>query len=154
MVLHGWQRWEVSKGTPLGALVHSVRWLLGLRASPRLLIVVCSVQLGVLLCSMLQQMNRAECAISLPPGRPVVIACDTCRRVGIDPRSALLNLGGAAVIGVGLLAVHRRDGKLLYIYGSAMIFFSFVIGLTAVLTALEAPVLEIAIEGVSQVMSP
>eukprot|EP00326_Haptolina_ericina_P010834 CAMPEP_0181215384 /NCGR_PEP_ID=MMETSP1096-20121128/25984_1 /TAXON_ID=156174 ORGANISM="Chrysochromulina ericina, Strain CCMP281" /NCGR_SAMPLE_ID=MMETSP1096 /ASSEMBLY_ACC=CAM_ASM_000453 /LENGTH=91 /DNA_ID=CAMNT_0023307235 /DNA_START=128 /DNA_END=403 /DNA_ORIENTATION=- len=29
-----------------------------------------------------------------------------------------------------------------------MIFFSFVIGLTAVLTALETPVLEVAVEGV------
>lgn len=150
MGIHGWQRWEVSKDTLLGKFVHALRWLLGIRASPRLLTGVCVVQFVVLLAGVLQQLSRAECAIALPTGGPVVIDCDSCRRVGLTSRAFLLNLIGAGVIGVGLLAVHRRDGALLYYYGSAMIFFSFVIGLTAVLTALETPVLEVAVEGVTQ----
>ncbi|KAL1527556.1 hypothetical protein AB1Y20_008944 [Prymnesium parvum] len=143
---HGWQRIEISRASPLGACVHGLRWLLGLRASPRLLLIICAVQLLVLLASTLQMLHRSECIVSLPRDGPVLIDCASCREAGLDGRAALTSLAGAAVIGAGALAVHQRDAKLLYFYGSAMIFFSFVVGLTAVLTALETPVLEVALE--------
>ena len=66
MVWHGWQRIEISKNSPLGICVHWARWILGLRASQRLLLGVCSLQLIVLVGSFLQLLSRSECAISLP----------------------------------------------------------------------------------------
>ena len=66
MVWHGWQRIEISKNSPLGICVHWARYVLGLRASPRLLLGVCSLQLIVLVGSFLQLLSRSECAISLP----------------------------------------------------------------------------------------
>ena len=123
--------------------------LASLRASPKLLVGVCCTQLVVLLVGVLQQLNRVECAIAVPSGGPVVVECESCRRKSITSRGFILHLGGAGVIACGLLAVKWRDSRLLYIYGSAMLFFSLVIGLTAMLTALEAPVLEVAVSGVS-----
>lgn len=121
-----------------------------LRASPKLLVGVCGAQFVVLSIGLLQQFNRIECSVAVKGGEPVVVACDTCRRNGITGRSLLLHAGGAAVIGCGLLAVQRRDSRLLYVYGTVMLFFSMVIGMTAMLTALEAPMLEIAVAGVSE----
>lgn len=125
------------------------RYLWGLRASPKLLVAVCILQLLVLMVGMLQQLNRTECAIAVPVNAPVTVECDTCRHVSISMRGVLINVGGAAVIGCGILAVAWRDQRLLYVYGSTMLFFALIIGLTAMLTALEAPVLEVAVSGVS-----
>ena len=50
-------------------------------------------------------------------GGPVVIECETCRHVGVDSRSGFISLVGAGVIGTGILAVHKRDGRLLYMCG-------------------------------------
>ena len=56
---------------------------------------------------------------------------------------------GGGVIACGVLAVIRRDQNLVFIYGSAMIVFAFAVGLTAILTSLETPVLEVAVDGVT-----
>ena len=132
------------------AAVKTVGRLGSLRASPRLLVGVCCVQFVVLAVGLLQQLSRVECAISVPTGGPVVVECDTCRRKSLTMRSLLLHLAGACIIACGLFAVRFRDTRLLYVYGTVMLFFSLVIGMTALLTALEAPVLEVAVSGVSE----
>ena len=129
--------------------VTGVSRLLSLRASPKLLIGTCCTQFLVLIIGLLQQLSRVECTIAVPAGGPVVVECDTCHRRYLSLKVVLLHLAGAAVVACGLLAVHWRDSRLLYIYGTAMLFFSMVIGLTAMLTALEAPVLEVAVSDVS-----
>lgn len=123
----------------------------GLRASPRLLVSVCLVQFAVLIIGLLQQVKRVECAVAVPVTGSVVIECDTCREVHMSLRSVLLHSLGGSVIGCGLLAVHWRHQYMLYIYGSCMLFFSLLIGLTAMLTALEEPMLELAADSVSSV---
>ena len=115
-----------------------------------MLVGVCSVQLFVLLVGMLQQINRIECRIAVPAGGPVVVECDTCVHRNLTPRSLLIHIGGFAIIGSGICAVVYRNQKLLSIYGSAMLFFSLVVGLVAMITALEGPVLEVAVSGISQ----
>lgn len=134
---------------PLKTLYQQLRPLLSLRASPRLLVGVCGLQLLVLLWGVLALLDRTECAVTVPPGGPVVVECETCRTAGLGARHVLLNAVGACLIGSGALAVRWRDGRLLYVYGSAMLFFSLVIGLTAVLTALESPVLDVAVDTVT-----
>ena len=47
-------------------LQRKLRALLGLRASPRLLVAICSVQFMVLLIGLLQQLHRTECAVTVP----------------------------------------------------------------------------------------
>jgi hypothetical protein len=79
----------------------------------------------------------------------VMIECDSCIRASISTRGVLINLGGALVISSGLAAVYLRHQRLLYVYGTCMLFFSLIIGLTAVLSTLESPVLEVAVGGVS-----
>ena len=143
--------WLESTNVPewLAKIIKSVNRLFGLRTSPKMLVAVCGLQLAVLIVGLVQQLDRTECSITVPVGLPVTVQCDTCRRVSISFRGILINAGGAAVIGSGLVAVWLRDQRLLYIYGSAMLFFSLVIGLTAMLSALEAPVLEVAVASVS-----
>ena len=121
-----------------------------LRSSPKLLVGTCCAQLLVLLVGLLQHLHRVECAIAVPNGGPVLVECDTCHRTSVTLRGVLLHLGGAGVIACGLVAVRWRDARLLYVYGTAMLFFSLIIGLTALLTALETPVLEVAVSGVSE----
>jgi hypothetical protein len=121
------------------------RKVISLRASPKLLVIVCAIQFVVLFVGVLQQLNRVECTIALPSNGPVSVECDTCRNRTITTRSIIMNLGGAIIIASGLLAVRLRDQRLLFVYGTVMLFFSLVIGLTAMLTALETPVLEVAV---------
>ena len=120
----------------------------------------------VLLLSMLQQIGRAECAVAMDHAGPIEVDCSTCRRHGLTSRGVFVYGGSArpppqrarsarvatrhrlprrsaAVIGMGAIAVLRRDQNMLWYYGSIMLFFAFVIGLTALLTALETPVLEV-----------
>jgi hypothetical protein len=126
----------------------------GLRASPRLLVSLCFIQFAVLIIGLLQQMRRVECAVAVPISGSVIIECDTCHDVYVSARSIFLHMLGGGVIGCGLLAVHWRHQYLLYIYGSCMLFFSLVIGLTAMLTALEEPMLELAasnVDGVDEI---
>ena len=120
----------------------------GLRASPRLLVAICMVQFAVLLIGFFQQHNRTECAVGVPPTGSVIIECDACFAVSIGMRGILLHILGAGVISCGLLAVLWRSQYLLYIYGSSMLFFAILIGITAMLTALEEPMLELAVGGV------
>lgn len=123
--------------------------VISLRSSPKLLVAVCGLQMLVLLVGLLQQLGRVECSIAVPSGGPVEVECDTCHERGLSLRTFLLHVGGAVVIGTGLLAVHWRNQQLLYVYGTVMLFFSVVVGLTAMLTALETPVLEVAVENIS-----
>ena len=127
-----------------------LRPLAGLRASPRLLLGVCGLQAFILVAGAFMQLGRAECTITLPSSGPIMVDCDSCRQRGLGWRQFLLFLLGGGVIGCGVLAVQRRDQQLVFIYGSAMIVFAFAVGLTAVLTALETPVLEVAVDGVTE----
>jgi len=124
---------------------------MSLRATPKFLVGVCSVQLLILAASVLHQASHTECSIAVPQVGPVVVECETCQRKGLTIRSFVLATIGTAVIVCGILAVYLREGRLLYIYGTTMLFFSLIVGLTALLTSLEAPVLEVAVASVSTI---
>ena len=124
--------------------------LTGLRASPRLLVLICSIQLTVLLLGMFQQIDRYDCHVIVPAGGTVVVECDTCTHRTLTLKAALLHLSGASIILCGLGAVFWRNQQLLAIYGMSMLFFSFMVGLVAILTALEGPVLEVAVSSISE----
>ena len=126
------------------------RELVALRASPRLLVVICFVQAAVLVIGTWLQVGRSDCTIQLPPTGPMILDCDSCHTLGMTWRTLLTLTGGMAVIGIGITAVWRRDQHLLFVYGTCMLLFAFVVGLTAVLAALETPVLEVAVEGVTE----
>ena len=117
-----------------------------LRASPKLLVGICAVQMVLLLLALLQALSRTECAVSAWRNDDIVIECSTCQRVSLGLRGFLLHVFGAGVIACGGLAVAWRSQRLLYIYGTAMLLFSMMIGLTAMLAALEIPVLEEAVD--------
>ena len=138
---------EPCTGWPRDVLLW-VRSVIGLRASPRLLTVICCVQLVVLLVGTFMQFDRTQCAVAVPYSGTVIIECNTCRQVSISTRRVILDTIGVGVIACGLLAARWRDKKLLYIYGTTMLFFSLMVGMTAMLTAMEAPVLEVAVDGV------
>lgn len=125
-----------------------LRTVCGLRAAPRHLLAICALQLLVLGWGLLQHLHPTQCLVSIPPSGELLIDCATCRVVSLGMQAFLIHLGGFAVIACGVLAVHWRDQKLLYIYGTCMLFFALVIGMTAMLTAAEAPTLEVAMEGV------
>ena len=121
-----------------------------LRSSPKLLVGTCGLQLVALLWGLAQHLHRVECAIVVPNSGAVMLECETCHRTSATLRSVVLHLGGGCVIACGLVAVRWRDQRLLYVYGTAMLFFSLIIGLTALLTALETPVLEVAVSSISE----
>ena len=122
----------------------AVRRVIGLRASPRLLVGVCTAQLVVLVIGMVQQLNRTECQIAVPAGGPVVVECDTCIHRTLTLRGFAVNVAGAGIICSGIAAVAFRNQRLLAVYSTCMLFFAGVIGLVAVITALEGPMLEVS----------
>ena len=147
--------WLSVKASPAGTgvcqpLIALARELVGLRASPRLLVVICILQEVVLVVGTWMQVGRTECTVQLPAVGPMVIDCDTCHKLGMTWRNWSMLLIGSGVIATGLIAVLKHDQRLLFIYGTCMLLFAFMVGLTAVLTALETPVLEIAVEGVTE----
>ena len=164
-----------SAGGSCKPVITLTRELLGLRASPRLLVIICAVQALVLLGGTWMQIGRVDCAVELPTSGRMVVNCDSCRRLGLTWRGTFMLILGLGVISVGLSAVWRHDQRLLFVYGSCMVFFgprvelnlppsrppvprtpapspmaaAFSVGLNSVLTALETPLLEVAVEGVA-----
>ena len=136
-------------GPGLNDVMKALRPLLGLRASPRLLLGVCGLQAFILVIGAFMQLGRSECTITLPSSGPIMVDCDSCRVRGLGWRQLMIFMVGGGVIACGVLAVIRRDQNLVFIYGSAMIVFAFAVGLTAILTSLETPVLEVAVDGVT-----
>lgn len=112
-----------------------------------MLVVICLLQFAMLVVGLLQHLNRTECSFLAPERGSVVLECDTCREVHIHnvPSAIILNAIGGCVIGCGLLAVHWRHQTLLYIYGTCMLVVALIVGMSATLTALEAPMLEVAV---------
>jgi hypothetical protein len=79
----------------------------------------------------------------------VVVECDTCIHRTLTLRGFTVNLAGAVIICSGIAAVLFRNQRLLAIYSTCMLFFSGVIGLVAVITSLEGPMLEVAVSSIS-----
>jgi hypothetical protein len=149
--------WYSNVSQPFGGackpLIALSRELIGLRASPRLLVAICVCQAIVLVAGLWLQVDRVDCIVQLPEVGPMVIDCDSCHKLGLTWRTFCTFVLGFGVISIGLVAVWRRDQRLLFIYGTCMLLFAFVVGLTAVLTALETPVLEVAVEGITEDVS-
>ena len=127
--------------------LRGARQLIGLRASPNLLALICVLQLLALVAEAVQEAQRPECALLLSRvGGQAILDCGSCVRFGMDLRDWLRVLVGVACIGSGVYAVHQRDQRMLFIYGSSMTFFASVVGLTALLTSFEVPVIEAALD--------
>lgn len=122
----------------------------GLRASPKTLSLVCVLQLVILVCSAAQQMNRTMCSVTVPAAGPVVIECSTCHTAHMSAFGIAVHVVGASAIATGLLAAYWRHQILLYVYATSMLLFAFVIGVTAVLASLEAPMLQISLSAVDE----
>lgn len=69
---------------------------------------------------------------------------------GITWRDFVFLLFGMGIISMGFLGAYRRDKDLCRTYASIMTVYGFIIGLTATLTWLQAPVLEAAVEAVPE----
>lgn len=74
-----------------------------------------------------------------------MIECDTCIHRTLTLRGLAVNGAGGGIICSGIAAVVWRNQRLLAIYSTCMLFFAGVIGLVAVITALEGPMLEVSL---------
>jgi hypothetical protein len=89
--------------------------------------------------------GAAECDVRLPSGSAIEVDCNRCRLLGrLRWRDIMLLVGGMAAIFVGMYAAVFRSMHMCKIYGGVMMVYAFIIGLTAILTGLETPVLEAA----------
>jgi hypothetical protein len=87
----------------------------------------------------------AECELDVTETGVVVVDCAACRALGgFRWRDVFLLLGGLSIIGVGFHAALMKSQKSCQIYGMVMLFYGFVVGLTAILTGLQCPVISAA----------
>merc|ERR1740130_518430 len=117
--------------------------------APKKLLVICVIQIAFLLLGVFIGHGAAECDVSLPSGSSIVVECGRCRLLGrLRWRDIMLLVGGLAAIFVGMYAAAFRNQHMCKIYGGVMMVYAFIIGLTAILTGLETPVLEAAASAV------
>jgi len=118
-------------------------------SAPRNLLVICALQTFLLFYGFLVGTRGAECDILLPPGGDVQLDCTRCRLTGGFQAQQLFLLSiGLAIIGTGAYGAYYKSKPMCRFYGLVMTVYSFVIGLTAILTGLQAPVLDAAADAV------
>jgi len=87
----------------------------------------------------------AECELDVMDTGVVTINCGACRALGgFKWRDLFLLLGGLCIIGVGAYAAVMKNQEACRVYGMIMLFYAFVVGLTAILTGLQTPVISAA----------
>ena len=116
-----------------------------LSSAPQRLLVVCGLQIFMLIVGVFVGHGAAECEIRLPAGSSIEVDCNRCRLLGgLKWRDIFLLMGGVGTICVGIYAAVFKSKHYCRVYGLVMMVFAFIIGLTAILTGLEVPVLEAA----------
>ena len=122
--------------------------------APRRLLVICLCQILVLIVGVFVGHGAAECEIRLPQGSAIEVDCNRCRLLGgLRWRDIFILMCGISVICIGIYAAVFKDKDYCRVYGMAMMVFAFVVGMTAVLTGLETPVLESAARAVGPGMA-
>ena len=117
--------------------------------APKKLLAICSAQVGMLFVGFYFGRGGAACALQLHGENDVRIDCNRCRALrGSDWQDYFFLGVGIASIFTGAYASIFRSEEYCRIYGMTMLVYSFVIGLTAVLTILELPVLQDAADEV------
>lgn len=87
----------------------------------------------------------AECELDVDHQNIVSVNCEACRALGgFRWRDLFFLLGGLGIIGIGAYAALMRNQEACRVYGMVMLFYGFIIGLTAILTGLQAPVISAA----------
>lgn len=116
-----------------------------LKGAPRTLALICIVQACVLFFGTFIGHGGAECQLDVTDTGVVLVDCAACRALGgFRWRDLILLLGGLGIIGVGFYAALLRNQSACQLYGMVMLFYGFVIGLTAILTGLQCPVISAA----------
>ena len=114
----------------------------GLQGAPRKLAMICVLQATILVIGVFIGQGGAECDLEVIRGGHVDIDCNVCRPLsGLRWRDVLLLVGGLGVIGLGFYSAIFHDQAACRTYGMVMLVYAFVLGLTAILTGLQAPVI-------------
>jgi hypothetical protein len=127
----------------LGELKSSVQ------TAPQRLLAICGCQILLLLIGVFVGHGAAECEIRLPQGSAIEVDCNRCRLLGgLRWRDIFILFMGCGTICIGVYAAVFKNKDYCRVYGLVMMVFAFVVGLTAVLTGLETPVLEAAAQAI------
>jgi len=122
-------------------------WRDHLSGSPLKLLVICILQTTLLIFGVLIGIGRADCPITVHSGSDITVDCANCtRHAYVTWQQILLLFVGMGVVLIGVCAAILRSKKLCRIYGLIMMVYSFVIGLTSLLTGLDSIVLSDAIK--------
>jgi len=124
-----------------------VTWRDHLTGSPLKLLIICILQTTLLIFGVLVGIGRADCPITVHSGSDITVDCASCtRHAYVTWQQILLLFVGMGVVLIGVCAAIMRSKKLCRIYGLIMMVYSFVIGLTSLLTGLDSIVLTDAIK--------
>jgi len=123
------------------------RWREHLSGSPLKLLVICILQSLLLVFGILVGIGRADCPISISAGNTITVDCENCKEHPfVTWQQVVLLIAGLLVVLIGVGAALFRSKRFCKYYGLIMVAYSFVIGLTALLTGLDSIVLHDAIE--------
>lgn len=119
-----------------------------LAGAPGRLMAICVVQLAMVAVGTLSTVHVKMCDVSSGGDGGSHIDCDSCGSSVFDAREGLLLAGGALAVGCGIAAAWRRSKRLAKVYATCMLLYAFLIGLTAVLSGVEVPSLQGAVDRV------
>jgi len=126
-------------------------WREHLSGAPLKLLIICILQIVLQVFGLLVGIGKADCPITVHSGSDITIDCENCRRHPyVTWQQILLLVIGVAVVFVGALAALLRSKKLCRVYGLIMMVYSFVIGLTSLLTGLDSIVLSDAVDQIQE----
>jgi len=122
-----------------------------LRGPPGVLVVICMLQIGLLVVGTLAGLGTEQCEVVVSGGTSVSVECHRCvSETYITWQQAGLLAFGCAVVMLGVFAALYRSKRLARLYGMIMLVYSFVVGLTSLLTGVDSVVLDTALSSVSQ----
>jgi len=126
-------------------------WKEHLGGPPLKLLVICCLQCGLSVISILAGIGKASCPIDVRSGDDVQVNCGQCYRHSfVTWQQATLFVVGLGIILIGAGAAILRKKTMCRVYGFFMLLYAFMLGLTSLLTGLDTIVLEDAAKEIDE----
>jgi len=118
-------------------------WRSHLSGAPFKLLMICTLQLLIHLLGICLGIGHVSCPITVHDGNTVEVNCAGCvKHHYVTWQQITLFIFGFAIILVGIGAAIFRNKTMCKLYGLILLVYSFVLGLTSLLTGLDTVVLE------------
>eukprot|EP00026_Physarum_polycephalum_P014625 Phypoly_transcript_15162.p1 GENE.Phypoly_transcript_15162~~Phypoly_transcript_15162.p1 ORF type:complete len:204 (+),score=9.16 Phypoly_transcript_15162:100-711(+) len=127
-------------------------WCSHLSGVPLKLLIICILQLVIHFLGIFLGIGKVSCPLLVHSGNDVEVNCTACvKHHFLTWQQVTLFILGFAIILIGIGAAVFRNKTMCKLYGLILLVYSFVLGITSLLTGLDTVVLEDAAKGIDGV---